>query len=205
MRPDPDDNPASEPDTTSSAGTSRSNGHTGTEEPQADDSAGAPQRPAGPIYPIWLKLVGVLVVLGSIGLLTVVYLSTSDNGGDGGNGSGSSPAVATEGIVSVTPPQGSQALQQDTVRVVLEPGWNGQLTIAGEPIPEDNLRRSDPSRQDSEGQGQGLEDVLEFAPGPDQALEALPTGRICASVSVWQRVTGPEGSTSDMSWCFDVL
>lgn len=150
------------------------------------------------MYSLRLKILIVGVVVASGAALGFAYLRTSTGGdqGDAVERSGNSTTHQQEGVEGVYPSEGAQVLQQERVGVDLVSGWNGELTIDDQTIPEAELTRSSP-RQSA--------DRLEFAPGPDKVMSELPSGRVCARARVWQRSAGPEGGSSTIDWCFTVI
>lgn len=148
------------------------------------------------MYSLRLKILIVGVVAASFAALGFAYLRTSSGGEQGDAVTRSGTATRRPGVERLYPDEGAQVLQQERVGLDLVSGWDGQLTINDQLIPEAELSRSSP-RQSS--------DRLEFAPGPDKVMTGLPTGRVCAHARVWQRSSGAEGGTSTISWCFTVI
>jgi hypothetical protein len=149
--------------------------------------------PATPVYSTRLKILVVAVLAAAIGAFALAYLRSAAGDDDSIVSSG----ATGEFVEQLTPPSGSQVLQQATVAIDLAPGWEATLDeIGGRSIPEDDLVVRSNRQQP---------DTVEFTPGPDKALEALPAGRVCVRASVWQIALGPEESTRRVSWCFNVL
>lgn len=149
------------------------------------------------MYSLRQKILIVGVVVASCTALGFAYLRTS-SGGDEGDAvvrSDDPTSHQHQGVERLYPAEGSQVLQQESVGVDLISGWNGELVINDQPIPEADLSRTSP-RQTA--------DRLEFVPGPDKVMSELPSGRVCARVRVWQRSAGSEGDSSTISWCFSV-
>lgn len=177
----------------------RSNGHS-TTSGGGSDPAGTHRAPAaGPIYSARFKVVMIVAVVASVAALAAVYAGSSESDRDGPTASpetATSDSTVSPGIRALHPTEGSQVLQQETVRVDLAPGWDGTLTINGQTVPEDDLTRSSPTQ---------TVDRLELVPGPGKVLELLPSGRVCVRVQVWQRARGPETGSDTREWCFQVV
>lgn len=125
-------------------------------------------------------VVGVLL---AIALAAVVALTRLDSGGSQANDSI---------IESLIPGPNDKVLQQSPVGVDLLSGWDASLLIDGRVIPDDQLTKTLELGQ------------ISFQPGPGKELEFLPPGQNCATVTYWQRATGPDQSFN-RSWCFTVL
>ncbi len=103
----------------------------------------------------------------------------------------------TEGVVAVSPGDGTQALSQQAFSIRLAPGWTGELTFlpgdgAATPIPADEVEVT------------ALNELV-YQPGPDKTIERLPAGtRSCVTADVWDRVRGRDASETVKTWCFDV-
>lgn len=148
------------------------------------------------MYSLRLKILIVGVVAASFAALGFAYLRTSGGGEQGDAVTRSGAATSHPGVERFYPDEGAQVLQQERVGIDLVSGWDGQLTINDQPIPEAELSRSSP-RQSS--------DRLEFVPGSGKVMAALPSGRVCAHARVWQRGSEAEGDASTISWCFTVI
>lgn len=96
-------------------------------------------------------------------------------------------------IEQVSPRANAEALQQQEIGIDLAAGYEGALILNGTTIPTEQLRLVPEQNQ------------VFFAPGPDRAFVALPSGRNCVTAIVWRSATG-RGSASDLtfSWCFNV-
>lgn len=153
----------------------------------------ASARPVTPVYSTRLKILVAVVVTAAVGAFVLAYLGSAASDDDSIVSSG----ATSEFVEGLTPPSGSQVLQQSTVAIDLAPGWEATLDeIGGRSIPEEDLVVRSNRQQP---------DTVEFTPGPDKALDALPAGRVCARATVWQVALGPEESSRRISWCFSVL
>lgn len=139
-----------------------------------------------PIYPIQFKIAAV-VILAVVAVLSVIAYQmlaeeSEDNAG-GGN----------DFVEAFLPPDGSQALQQETVGIDLAPGWQAKLFVLGEEVPEDQLRVVQSLNR------------LEFSPGEGKLVEAWSPGQNCLAATVWESAAGIESSSRNVSWCFEVV
>jgi hypothetical protein len=109
----------------------------------------------------------------------------------------SAPSPPTDqAIRSITPGPNEQIPQQGQVRVVLDAGFAGRLSIDQRDIPDDQISRSDEMVKTHE--------QLIFQPGPGKALEYFPPGQNCAKLTYWPISTGPEQSWV-RTWCFTAV
>lgn len=185
----------------------RGNGHSADgDHARTGPAPGTTPRLSGPVYSVRLKIVAALVALVSVAAMSWLYIVMVD---DDGTTSGTD---TSEGIVAVQPAEGSQVLQQAIVGVDLAAGWDGSLTINGEPIPESDLTRSVRARQAPDETGEdgppaaeGTQDRLEFVPGPDRVMPQLPEGQVCVNARVWPRADGPGPASRSRTWCFTVV
>jgi hypothetical protein len=149
--------------------------------------SGSPQNNGAapePLYSTRFKIVAAtLVTLVVIGL--VVAVKKVDSTSDTAAGNSSS-------VERLIPVRGSQLVQQGTVGIDLKSGWDGALVINATEVPDKDLHRA-PSLNE-----------LTFTPGPKKVMEALPTGKVCATARVWKLETGPRQS-SLVTWCFEVI
>ena len=111
--------------------------------------------------------------------------------------------VATKGIDSATnlddghierliPSPGAKILQQDLIGIDLAPGYEGELTLNGIPLPLDQVTWVPELNQ------------ITFRAGPGKAIEQLEPGQNCMVATYWQSAYGPSESSLH-SWCFTVL
>jgi hypothetical protein len=138
------------------------------------------------LYPTRFKLVvaAVLVMVAVVGVIAYQQIDTSN----GSNSTGGNPSF----VERVIPDRDSQLVQQGTVGIDLKSGWDGTLAIDGVAIPEDQLDVTESFN------------LVQFTPGPDKALRALPIGKLCATATVWQQAAGKR-SARPVTWCFEVI
>lgn len=152
-----------------------------------------------PVYSTRFKILAAVLVTAAIGAFVVAYLSTADS--DNGNGAGTG-----EYVEKLIPARDSQLIQQGSVGIDLAPGWVGQLVIAGNAIPPEEL---DFYVEPKPSGGTTIPvanagNLLQFTPGEGKVLETIPIGNTCATATVWPSDTGPEDSRQ-VTWCFDVI
>jgi hypothetical protein len=90
------------------------------------------------------------------------------------------------------PRNGAEVLRQVEVGVDLAAGYEGALVVNDTPIPDDQLRLVPEQNQ------------VFFTPGPGRALETLPPGTNCVTVSAWKSAEGRGANDLSFRWCFDV-
>ncbi|GIU85080.1 MAG: hypothetical protein KatS3mg008_1855 [Acidimicrobiales bacterium] len=131
-------------------------------------------------WPLRLKIAAAVAVAvaGTLFVLAALSMDTE----------GESPLGAP--VEALSPEPRSSVVRQVPVRIDLEAGWTGELTLNGKPIPDDQLTRD---------QGLG---TITFVPGPGKAVERLQAGRNCATARVWSLASGP-ASTRSVTWCFE--
>ena len=93
-------------------------------------------------------------------------------------------------VEQLFPARGDQAFQQQEVGVDLASGFEGSLVVSGIAIPAE--------------QTHGIEELNQvlFRPGPDQVLERLPAGQVCAQAA-YQSIEDPT-EVGTIDWCFTV-
>jgi hypothetical protein len=125
-----------------------------------------------------------LAVLAALGLFVVAGLLADTD-------SASDDVPITGGAVEeLTPPEGSEVLQQQLVQIDLASGYTGQLAINGLRIPEDQLERNE-----------GLA-TIGFQPGEGKVVERLGPEN-CADATIWLIAEGPDGPSREVvTWCF---
>lgn len=162
-----------------------------TVPPTKPPASGSPQsngKSPPPLYSTRFKILASVLVTLAVGALVVAYLSTSSGDDDGVVASGGTSAF----VERLLPGRDTQVVQQGTVGIDLAPGWSGTLVIDGVAIPAADLVVNDALN------------LVQFTPGPDKVMEALPVGNICAQATVYELSTGP-GDSRVVSWCFDVI
>lgn len=152
-------------------------------------------------YSTGFKIVAGAILAVVAVLVVVAYGMASSDDNETQVGSGGT----REFVESLSPPNGSQLLQQGTVAIDLVTGWTGQLSIDGTPIPADQLDQGTDARQTSDSTvPNGLERIA-FTPGQGKVFETLPLGSVCVQAVVWERSAGRENSERTVSWCFEIL
>ncbi|MBX3312912.1 MAG: hypothetical protein KF906_01215 [Actinobacteria bacterium] len=112
-------------------------------------------------------------------------------------------------VVAQSPLPDAQAPSQTQVGVDLAEGFDGRLTIAGTPIPEDQLDGArDPATLTEEqlrkyGIRPNNRNHLYFTPGPDKVLEEIPKGEVTVIVTYF-RDRQPDVDAGTYSWTFTV-
>lgn len=163
-----------------------------TVPPTKPPASGSPQsngKSPPPLYSTRFKILASVLVTLAVGALVVAYLSTSSGDDDDGVVASGGTSAFVERLL---PGRDTQVVQQGTVGIDLAPGWSGTLVIDGVAIPAADLVVNDALN------------LVQFTPGPDKVMEALPVGNICAQATVYELSTGP-GDSRVVSWCFDVI
>ena len=106
----------------------------------------------------------------------------------------SSPSLTDAAVEALTPENDTDALRQSEVGIDLASGWDADLLINGQPIPQDEERNV-------EGQYQVL-----FAPGDGKVLETLPAGLVQVTAIIWRPTEGQtrESGSRIVRWSFRV-
>jgi len=156
-------------------------GHTGTmsDTTASAASAGPAQAPRRfqPRHAGYLVLVAIAAV--------AVYFVYQLAGEDSGTGQSSA-------IEQLYPTENAQILQQDRIGIDLAPGYEGRLSLNGEPLPDDEVMTVPELNQ------------VFYQPGPGQTFDAWPAGRNCIIATFWRSETGP-GQSTNRAWCFTVV
>lgn len=127
---------------------------------------------------IALLLVGVVVGIAVTGRLAVTGTdSTSD--------------ALPDSVERLIPASGAQALRQAQVGIDVADGYDAWLQINGVAI-----------RTAEEGLVKDGTGLVQFLPGPDQAIETLNQGQNCVTAFVWKQLDG-EASAEPVAWCFN--
>lgn len=112
-------------------------------------------------------------------------------------------------VVAVTPLPDAQAPRQSQVGVDLAEGFDGRLTIAGTPIPEEQLdgARDPASLTEEQLRKYGIRpnnrNHLFFTPGPGKVFESIPEGEVTVIVT-YHRDRQPTVDVGTYSWTFTV-
>src|SRR3546814_5933675 len=93
-------------------------------------------------------------------------------------------------VEHVYPTNGDQVLRQSEIGVDRGPGYEGDLVVNGQPIPEEELRRVPEQNQ------------VFYLPGKGTTFEELPGGTNCVTAIAWRSATGRGVDDQTFSWCF---
>ena len=158
-----------------------------------------PERP-NVSYPLRTKLVIVVVLAVAVGGFVLAGLRADTDNDDGVTVTGDEPQVTqvtiANGVEAIRPGRGTQVFAQERVEIDLLPGWKGELVLQPDsgdaiPLPDDEVEFTSLNQ-------------LIYVPGPDKAIERLPSGRVCVRATIWDQVRGRANSERVESWCFDV-
>src|SRR3546814_10058714 len=94
-------------------------------------------------------------------------------------------------VEHVYPTNGDQVLRQSEIGVDRGPGYEGDLVVNGQPIPEEELRRVPEQNQ------------VFYLPGKGTTFEELPGGTNCVTAIAWRSATGRGVDEQTFSWCFE--
>ena len=101
------------------------------------------------------------------------------------------PALRDTAVKRVLPAPGDLVLRQSEIRVELETGYTGVLSIDEQRIPEDQTDRIEGAYW------------VSFTPAEGKDIEELAPGRRCASIELWD-TTIPDAPHRHYGWCFEV-
>ena len=126
-------------------------------------------------------IAGLLLIAAIVGLV-VLFTEDSDR-----------PEIARfpAPVVQVVPDDGDLVLRQARVGIILEQGYEADLTIGDVRIPEDQLIVN-------EALGEFF-----YQPGPGREIEAFAEGSHCATATITNRVH-PDRNPAPVRWCFRV-
>jgi len=96
-------------------------------------------------------------------------------------------------VENLIPRRNAQVPQQSSVGIDVVTGWDGTLVIGGVEIPREQLVLTPEI---------GL---IEFTPGPGQAVEELASGENCVTAVIWRVSDGRGVDDRTIPWCFDVV
>jgi hypothetical protein len=139
-------------------------------------------------YSTRFRVVAALVFAVAVALLAVAVIGLED-GSDDPVLQGSDRAV----VENLIPRRNAQVPQQSGVGIDLVTGWDGTLVVGDVEIPRDQLVLTPEI---------GL---VEFTPGPGQAVEELDTGENCVTAVIWRISDGRGVDDRPIRWCFDVV
>jgi hypothetical protein len=95
------------------------------------------------------------------------------------------------GVSRVYPTPGDLDLRQVKIGAILQPGYEGALTLDGAVIPESDLYREPSLYQ------------IELRPEEGSIFADLKPGRHCASIVFWP-TSGGRQAASSQQWCFNL-
>ncbi|WP_426571774.1 hypothetical protein [Aquihabitans sp. McL0605] len=179
---------------------------TGTETGSAEEAPAQEELPAPPPvdiggWPTWVRRTVIAVVLlGALGF--AVWASNSA-------GSGTSNQEVSGAIVSLTPPDGAQALRQTEVGAELAVGYDGRLTVNGIAIPEDQMvgardpKTVDPADLAKNGVRPNNRNSVYFKPGPGKVIEEFEHGTVTIQMKYFK--DGRQATTANtVTWTIRV-
>ncbi len=171
----------------------RAVGHNGrvssTDSSPLAGEEGSP-RPPTKVPGVWTQMpiaarvaVVVLLLVATGGVVALAHTSLQ-----------SSADLAGGTVVLLTPTDGSNILQQDSVGIELVSGYTATMRVAGTSLPPSQVRRVAYANQVS----------YSFEPGPNKVFTRWPEGKSCVDATYWKTADGP-GSSAVEHWCFTVL
>lgn len=150
----------------------------------------------------WPRRVVAVCALAAALAFVVVAVQRAPGTSDGGV-----PAAADSAVVRQTPAPGSHVLRQSQVGAELLPGYDGELTVDGRRIPEDQLDGAigpdHPGFDPELGVRPNTRSQVFFTPGPGKELERYDTSEVEVSVRFWRIADGPSTART-ISWVFFV-
>jgi hypothetical protein len=156
--------------------------------PLADEEGS--KRPPTKVPGVWTQMplaariavvVLLLVAVGGIAAISRTSLQSSSD-------------LAGGTVVLLSPTDGSNILQQDTIGITLVSGYSTTLRVAGTTLPASQVRRVSYASQVA----------YSFEPGPGKVFTRWPEGKSCVDATYWKTADGP-GASSVEHWCFTVL
>ncbi len=175
--------------------------HNGVTTMSEDLAAALEAHPRPPDPWRWPRRLLMACALGAAIAFLVVTLQKSPE-------SASRPGAVTDpAVVRSVPEPGAHVLRQTSVGVELLPGYDGELTIDGVSIPEDQLDGAiapgNPSYDPELGIRPNNRNHVFFTPGPDKAIDRYRTGEVHVTARFWNIADGRSASRT-VSWAFFV-
>lgn len=163
--------------------------------------AAPPDTPAPAPARRWPRrlLIGALLVF-AFGVLFV----TGRNADTDGRSGDLDPVIVTQ-----TPPPGGRALRQSEVGAMLQPGYDGRLTINGIDIPEGQMVGAidpstvTPAQLKKYGLRPNNRNTVMFQPGPGKILESLPSGQVQVVLRYFRDLRN-QNTGRTVTWTFNV-
>lgn len=147
----------------------------------------------------WVRRVGMTVALVAALAFCVVAIRRAPESTSNGN-EATDPAILRQ-----VPVPGGHVLRQSSVGVELKPGYDGRLTIASVPIPEDQMDGAAPPGSPSFDPRYGVrpnnKQHVFYTPVPGKAVFRYPTGEVHVTVRFWPIAKGPDAART-VSWAF---
>ena len=109
----------------------------------------------------------------------------------GFSGAQRSEELIQPGVSRIYPTPGDLDLRQVKIGAILQPGYEGALTLDGAVIPESDLYREPSLFQ------------IELRPEEGSIFADLKPGRHCASIVFWLPSAGRQSAASQQ-WCFNL-
>jgi len=157
--------------------------------------------PTAKSMPDWARrtIIGAIVVV-AFGILIWGTGSIQTDGGG-------APLDGT--IVSLSPPDGAQALRQTSIGAELIAGFDGRLTINGIEIPEEQMEGAiDPNSVSADelakyGVRPNNRNRVYFSPGPGKVIEEFDTGTVTISLRYFKDKL-EESTSRTVTWTIRV-
>lgn len=150
----------------------------------------------------WPRRIGAVCALAAAVVFVVVAVQRAPSSPEGGVAAAGDPAVVRQ-----TPAPGSHVLRQSSVGAELLPGYDGELTVNGRTIPEDQLDNAigpdHPGYDPDLGVRPNTRNQVFYTPGPGRELERYDTGEVEVTLRFWKIVDGP-ATARTISWVFFV-
>lgn len=134
---------------------------------------------------VWLRRIVLLLLVGGA-LGAIVYAGTLGSGPE-------EIRLTDEAVERLVPADGSPvAVRQAEVGIDLAPGWTGVLTINGNEIPEDQLRRVEAQNE------------VYFQPAAGKDIDAFQPGTIVVEAEIWRSASETREDARTVTWSFGV-
>jgi hypothetical protein len=137
------------------------------------------------------RIVTTIAILACIALLAVAVQHTRRGDAEEPTFTAGSSQENANIVELEAPAPESSVLSQAQITIDLNISYSATLTVAGVPIPDDQLQKRPELAQ------------VSFAPGTGKAFEKLPQGRVCVDANVF-RIDGVQEDPRTVTWCFNV-
>lgn len=149
----------------------------------------------------WPRRIGSACILAAAVAFVVVAVQRASDSTD------AVTAAADPAVVRQAPAPGTHVLRQSRVGAELLPGYDGQLTVDGRAIPEDQLDGAigpdHPGYDPELGVRPNTRNQVFFTPGPGKEVERYRSGEVAVELRLWKIADGPETART-ISWVFFV-